>query len=115
MAVRGSVAKKAGGAVAWKAEIAIGTLDELVTPADVAKVMQGAQETFSGCAGEMLRGIGDPDTIARHGLPLKDAVSEVAEHARKSAAARPGWSVGLQARGDDGGGFSAGVTLAWVF
>ena len=37
--------------------------------------------------------------------------------AKKSAqqAKKPGWRVGAELKGDSAGGFSAGVTLTWVF
>jgi len=45
--VKGSVGEEKDGSVAWKAEITIGTLGKVVTAEDVAKVMKGAEETFS--------------------------------------------------------------------
>ena len=114
--VEGEVEKQAGGAVGWRAEISIGTLGTLVTPEDVAKVMAGAQETFSQSAGALVRGIKDPAKIKEHGGALATAVGEVAEKAQKSAAAgRSGWSAGVRVDGDGSGGVSASVTLTWVF
>ena len=114
--VEGEIAKQADGSMGWRAEIAIGTLGTMVTPEDVAKVMGGAQETFSQSAGALVRGLGDPDTLAVHGGALAGAVSEVAEKARKSAAqARSGWSVGARVEGGAAGGVSGSVTLTWVF
>jgi hypothetical protein len=114
--VEGEVEKQAGGAVGWRAEIAIGTLGTLVTPEDVAKVMAGAQETFSQSAGALVRGIKDPTVIKEHGGALATAVGEVAEKAKTSAAAgRSGWSAGVRVDGDGSGGVSASVTLTWVF
>jgi hypothetical protein len=114
--VEGEVSKESNGAVGWRAEIAIGTLGTLVTPEDVAKVMGGAQETFSKSAGAVLHGLGDPATLKEHGGALADAVSEVAEKAQKSAAAaRSGWTAGVRVDGDAAGGISATVTLTWVF
>jgi hypothetical protein len=114
--VRGSVGREDDGSVGWKAEITIGTLGKIVSPGDIAKVMVGAQETFGRSAGELVRGINDPEKLKEHGGALMDAVSEVAEKAQKSAAqAKAGWSLGLEAKGTDQGGFSAAVTLTWVF
>jgi len=114
--VKGSVGEEKDGSVAWKAEITIGTLGKVVTAEDVAKVMKGAEETFSKSAGELVRGIDNPEKIKEHGGALKEAVSEVVEKAKKSASqAKPGWSVGLEAKGTDAGGFSGIITLTWVF
>jgi hypothetical protein len=114
--VEGEVEKQSGGAVGWRAEIAIGTLGTLVTPEDVARVMAGAQETFSQSAGALARGIKDPTVIKEHGGSLATAVGEVADKAQKSAAAgRSGWSAGVRVDGDGAGGVSASITLTWVF
>ena len=114
--VKGSVGQEKDGSVSWKAEITIGTLGHIVTAEDVAKVMKGAEETFGKSAAELVRGIDDPAKLKEHGGALKEAVSEVVEKAKKSASqGKPGWSVGLEAKGTDAGGFSGSVTLTWVF
>jgi hypothetical protein len=54
--------------------------------------------------------------LAAYGGPLKTAVTEVAEKARKSAGqTKPGWSVGVGVKGDKSGGYTGTVTLTWVF
>jgi hypothetical protein len=114
--VTGEVTRAADGSASWTAELAIGTLGGVITPADVAAVMKGAQDTFEQSALELVRGIDDPATIKAHGGPLASAVGDTVEKARKSAAqAKPGWSAGLRAGSSDVGGLSASVTLTWVF
>lgn len=113
--VKGSVKPEGEGKVSWSAQITVGTLGNVITPAEVAKVMAGAQETFSK-SGAVLLEQRSVEAVAEHGGPLKDAVKEVAEKARKSAGqAKPGWSVGVGAKGDKDGGISGSVTLTWVF
>ena len=78
--------------------------------------MAGAQETFSTSGAALLRDRSVEGAI-KHGGPLKDAVTEVAEKAKKSAgqAKSGGWSVGAGVKGDKSGGYSGTVTLTWVF
>jgi hypothetical protein len=116
VSVSGKVGRESDGTVSWKADITIGTLGKVVTPEEVAKVMKGAQDTFTKSGVELLHGLDDPAKIKEHGAALKDAVTEVVEKAQKSAAqAKPGWSVGLSVKGSESGGVSASVTLTWVF
>ena len=113
--VKGSVQPEGDGKLSWSAQITIGTLGDVITPADVAKVMAGAQETFSASGAALLEDHG-VEGIAKHGDPLKKAVTDVADKARKSAAqAKPGWSVGVGVKGDKTGGYSGTVTFTWVF
>jgi hypothetical protein len=114
--VSGEMTREADGSASWGAEIAIGTLGGVITPADVAAVMKGAQDTFEQSALELVRGIDDPATIKAHGGPLASAVGDAVEKARKSAAqAKPGWSAGARVGSSEVGGLSASVTLTWVF
>jgi hypothetical protein len=116
VSVTGNVGHEKDGSVSWKADITFGTLGKVVTPAEVAKVMEAAQDTFSKSAGELVRGRNDPEKIKEHGGALKDAVTEVVEKAKKSAEqAKSGWSVGLSVKGSESGGVSATVTFTWVF
>ena len=113
--VRGSAGTEKEGGFGWKAEIAIGTLGKIVTAEEVAKLMVGAQETFGKAAADLAKGI-DPEKVKTHGGAVKDAVTEVVEKAKKSAKqAKPGWSVGAEAKGSEKGGWSVGVTFTWVF
>jgi hypothetical protein len=113
--VKGKVGHEKDGGAFWKAEITIGTIGHVVTPAEVAKVMKGAQDTFGESAAALVKGLDDPAKIKEHGGALKDAVTEVVEKAKKSASQKPGWSVGLEAKGTESGGFSGSVTFTWVF
>jgi hypothetical protein len=113
--ITGSIQPAGDGKVSWSAQITIGTLGNVVTADDVAKVMKGAQDTFSRSGAALLH---DPsvDALAENGHPLKQAVTDVVEKAKKSAAqAKPGWSVGVGVKGDKSGGVSGTVTLTWVF
>ncbi len=113
--VKGSVKPEGEGRMSWSAQITIGTLGNVITAEDVAKVMLGAQETFSKSGEALLRDHG-VEGLAAHGGPLKTAVTDVAEKARKSAGqAKPGWSVGVGVKGEKSGGYSGTVTLTWVF
>ena len=113
--VKGSVTPEGDGKLSWSAQITIGTLGSVITPADVAKVMAGAQETFSKSGAALLNNV-SVEGIAEHGGPLKDAVTAVAEKAQKSAKqGKGGWSVGVGVQGDKSGGYSGTVTLTWVF
>ena len=113
--VKGSVQPEGDGKVSWSAQITIGTLGDVITPADVAKVMNGAQETFSKSGAALMRDRG-LEGLVEHGGPLKSAVTDVAAKARKSAGqGKPGWSVGVGVKGDKSGGYSGTVTLTWVF
>jgi hypothetical protein len=113
--VKGSVKPEGDGRMSWSAEITIGTLGNVITAQDVAKVMLGAQETFSKSGVALLRNHG-VEGLAAYGGPLKTAVTEVAEKARKSAGqTKPGWSVGVGVKGDKSGGYTGTVTLTWVF
>jgi hypothetical protein len=115
LTVKGGVQPEGEGKVSWSAQITIGTLGNVITPVDIAKVMNGAQETFSK-SGSALLADRSLEGLAAHGGPLKTAVTEVAEKAKKSAAqAKPGWSVGVGVKGDKSGGISGSVTLTWVF
>jgi hypothetical protein len=116
VSVSGKVGHEKDGSVSWKADITIGTLGKVVTPAEIAKVMAGAQDTFSASAGELLSGLDNPEKIKEHGGALKDAVTEVVEKAKKSAAqAKSGWSLGVSVKGSESGGVSGTVTFTWVF
>jgi hypothetical protein len=113
--VKGSVQPEGEGKVSWSAQITIGTLGDVITPADVAKVMNGAQETFSKSGAALMRDR-SLEGLVEHGGPLKTAVTDVAQKARKSAGqGKPGWSVGVGVKGDKSGGVSGTVTLTWVF
>jgi hypothetical protein len=113
--VKGSVQPEGEGRMSWSAQITIGTLGDVITPADVAKVMQGAQETFSTSGVALLHNHG-VEGLAEHGGPLTKAVTDVADKARKSAAqAKGGWSLGAGVKGDKTGGYSGTITLTWVF
>lgn len=113
--VKGSVQPEGDGKVSWSAQITIGTLGDVITPADVAKVMNGAQETFSKSGAALMRDR-SLEGLVEHGGPLKTAVTDVAQKARKSAGqGKPGWSVGVGVKGDKSGGVSGTVTLTWVF
>ena len=113
--VKGSVKPEGDGNVSWSAQITIGTLGDVITPLDVAKVMNGAQETFAKSGAALMRDHGI-EGLVEHGAPLKTAVTEVAAKARKSAAqGKSGWSVGVGVKGDRTGGYSGSVTLTWVF
>ena len=115
LTVKGGVQPEGEGKVSWSAQITIGTLGNVITPVDIAKVMSGAQETFSK-SGSALLADRSLEGLAAHGGPLKTAVAEVAEKAKKSAGqAKPGWSVGVGVKGDKSGGISGSVTLTWVF
>jgi hypothetical protein len=115
LTVKGGVQPEGEGKVSWSAQITIGTLGNVITPVDIAKVMNGAQETFSK-SGSALLADGSLEGLVAHGGPLKTAVTEVAEKAKKSAAqGKPGWSVGVGVKGDKSGGISGSVTLTWVF
>jgi hypothetical protein len=107
---------KADG-VAWKADIAIGTIGKLIMPEDVAKVFKGAQDTFSKSAGELVRHRDDPAKVKEHGGALAEAVTSAVEKAQKSAAQakKPGWRIGGEIKGDPSGGVSGSVTLTWVW
>lgn len=113
--VKGSVTKS-GDDWEWKADLQIGTLGKVITPDEIAKVMKGAQDTFGNGARALASGI-TPEKVKEHGSSVKEAVEGVVEKAKKSAEqAKPGWQVGVgvQGGGKDGG-FSASVTLTWVF
>jgi hypothetical protein len=113
--VKGSVQPEGEGKVSWSAQITIGTLGDVITPADVAKVMNGAQETFSKSGAALMRDR-SLEGLVEHGGPLKTAVTDVAQKARKSAGqGKPGWAVGVGVKGDKSGGVSGTVTLTWVF
>jgi hypothetical protein len=115
VSVKGSVQPEGDGKLSWSAQITIGTLGNVITPADIAKGMVGAQDTFGKHGGALL-GNRSLESLAEHGGPLKDAVSQVADKARKSASqAKGGWSVGVGVKGDKTGGYSGTVTLTWVF
>ena len=107
--VKGSVQPEGDGRVSWSAQITIGTLGDVITPADVAKVMNGAQETFSKSGAALMQDRG-LEGLVEHGGPLKSAVTDVAAKARKSAGqGKPGWSVGVGVKGDKTGGYSGTV------
>jgi hypothetical protein len=114
--VKGSVQPEGDGKVSWSAQITIGSLGSVITPADVAKVMQGAQDTFSSSGAALLQNR-SVEGVVEHAGPLKDAVTGVAEKAKKSAGqAKSGrWSVGATVKGDKSGGYSGSVTFTWVF
>jgi hypothetical protein len=103
--------------VAWKADIAIGTIGKLIMPEDVAKVFKGAQDTFAKSAGELVRNRDDPAKVKEHGGALAEAVKGAVEKAQKSAAQakKPGWRIGGEIKGDPSGGISGSITLTWVF
>ena len=115
--INSSLTRDAGNVIGWKAEVSIGTIGKLLMPEDVAKVFKSAQSTFSKSAGELINNLDDPSKVKEHGGELKDAVTEVLEKAKKSAAQaqKPGWRVGGEVKGDSAGGFSASVTFTWVF
>jgi hypothetical protein len=114
--VKGSVTPEGDGKMSWSAQITIGNLGSVITPADVAKVMAGAQETFSTSGAALLQNRTIEGAI-EHGGPLKDAVTGVADKAKKSAGqAKSGrWSVSAGVKGDKSGGYSGTVTFTWVF
>lgn len=113
--VKGSVARS-GDDWEWKADLQIGTLGKVVTPAEIAKVMQGAQDTFGNSARDLAAGV-TPEKVKEHGAAVHEAVQGVVDKAKKSAEqAKSGWQVGVgvQGGGQDGG-FAATVTVTWVF
>jgi len=113
--IKGSVMPEGDGRVSWSAQITIGTLGQVITAEDVAKVMSAAQDTFAASGAALLRNHG-PDGITANGPLLKKAVTDVAEKAKKSAAqAKSGVSVTVGVKGDKDGGYSGQVTLTWVF
>ncbi len=113
--VKGSVTPEGDGKMSWSAQITIGTLGNVISAEDIAKVMGAAQDTLSKSGGALLDGLG-PESVMEHGPLLKKAVTDVAEKAKKSAAQnKPGFSVGATVKGDKSGGYSGTVTLTWVF
>jgi hypothetical protein len=113
--VKGSVTPEGDGRVSWSAQITIGTLGNVISAEDIAKVMSATQDTFAASGGAIVNNLG-VESVTQHGPLLKKAVTDVAEKARKSAAQRkPGWSVGATVKGDKSGGYSGTVTLTWVF
>ena len=70
--VKGSVQPEGDGKVSWSAQITIGTLGDVITPADVAKVMNGAQDRQ--VAGRL--GVRPPDQ------PLVEEPQQAGQHHR---------------------------------
>jgi hypothetical protein len=113
--IKGSVVPEGDGKVSWSAQITIGTLGNVITAEDIAKVMSATQDTLAASGGAIVNNL-SVENVTEHGPLLKKAVTEVAEKARKSAAQnKPGWSVGATVKGDKTGGYSGMVTLTWVF
>jgi hypothetical protein len=113
--IKGSVVPEGEGKVSWSAQITIGTLGNVITAEDVAKVMSATQDTLAASGGAIVNNL-SVESVTEHGPLLKKAVTDVAEKARKSAAQnKPGWSVGATVKGDKTGGYSGMVTLTWVF
>ena len=113
--VKGSVVPEGDGKMSWSAQITIGTLGNVISAEDIAKVMGATQDTLSKSGGALLNGLG-VESVMEHGPLLKKAVTDVAEKAKKSAAQnKPGFSVGATVKGDKSGGYSGTVTLTWVF
>ena len=115
LTVRGSAGTEKDGSFAWRADIQIGTLGKIITIEEMAKLMIGAQDTFGKAATDLSKGL-SVDKAKEHGGAVKDAVKNVVEKAEKSAKqAKSGWSAGASLSGTDKGGWSASVTLTWVF
>jgi hypothetical protein len=113
--VKGAIKPEGDGQISWSAQITIGTLGNVITAEDIAKVMGASQDTLSKSGGALLDGLG-VESVMEHGPLLKKAVTDVAEKAKKSAAqAKPGVSVTVGVKGDKDGGLSGQVTLTWVF
>lgn len=113
--VKGGVVPEGDGKVSWSAQITIGTLGNVITAEDIAKVMSATQDTLAASGGAIVNNL-SVESVTEHGPLLKKAVTDVAEKARKSAAQnKPGWSVGATVKGDKTGGYSGTVTLTWVF
>jgi hypothetical protein len=115
LAIHGSVLKKDDSTWEWKADLQFGTLGKLITPAEIAKVMQGAQDTFSKSAADLANGV-SVEKVKANGSALKEAADGVIEVAKKSAEqAKSGWQVGVSVQGGPSGGVSGTVTFTWVF
>jgi hypothetical protein len=113
--IKGSVVPEGEGKVSWSAQITIGTLGNVISAEDIAKVMSATQDTFASSGGAIVNNL-SVENVTEHGPLLKKAVTDVAEKARKSAGQnKPGWSVGATVKGDKTGGYSGTVTLTWVF
>jgi hypothetical protein len=113
LTIKGGIEKAEGG-VEWSADIQFGNISELVTPAEIATVMQGAQKTFGDAAEAFGKGA-DPKVLIEQGGAVKDAVSKAVEKAKKSAEQKPGFLVGASAKGSPLGGVSVMFTLTIVF
>ena len=97
----------------WKAYLGFGTLGQIIKAGDIAKAVGATNGALTRSAVAVA---GGAKSVDEHAKPLNDALHEIAEKAKKSAAQnREGAQFGLEGSGDEKGGFAVGVTFIVVF